>query len=165
MMQTFTVIAAADSKWGIGKDGLIPWRYPEDFKWFKRATLGATCFMGRTSYDEIAGMMVGKKELLPGRKCVVFTSRPLDDDRVTVCSNINDYATHATEKNFFIGGTSIFRFGLTVADAVYVTKIPGFHKCNVFFPFKELFDSFVLNNETRLTDSVDSLTVAVYNRK
>ncbi len=158
------VIAAADSKWGIGKDGLIPWRFPEDFKWFKETTKGATCFMGRATYDELAVIMAGKKELLPGRKCVVFTSRPLDDVRVT-CTSADNYQDHLTEKNFFIGGTSIFRLGLQTADTVYITQIPGDYDCNVAFPFDELLERYTLNSEIPLTEKVDSLKVAVYTAK
>lgn len=116
-MISFSIIAAVDEEWGIGKDGVIPWRYSEDFKWFKKMTMGNTCFMGYNTYSELATIMEGKKELLPGRKCVVFTSRSIDDPRVSICRDSNRYQEYTdTEENFFIGGTSVFDLGLDITN-------------------------------------------------
>lgn len=162
-MKSFSVIAAADEKWGIGKDGIIPWRFPEDFKWFKSMTARATCYMGRNTYTELADLMHGKPELLPGRVCIVFTSKPIDDPRVVVCNDINNYEYYSTtDENFFIGGTSIFEFGLKVSDYAYITAIPGDHGCNVTFPHHALTDSYVLNREIPLSEK---LKVNVYERR
>lgn len=161
-MKNFSIIAATDEKWGIGKDGLIPWRFPEDFKWFKKMTSDSTCFMGRNTYLELAEIMKGKKELLPGRKSVVITSTPIEDSRIVICGNINDYEQYGTVENFFIGGTSIFEFGLRVAEYVYLTAIPGDYDCNVKFPHETLNYSFVLNREIELSDE---LKVNVYERR
>lgn len=161
-MKNFSIIAAVDEQWGIGKDGVIPWRYSEDFKWFKRQTSGNPCFMGYNTYKELAEIMEGKKELLPGRKCVVFSSKSIEDPRITVCNDISTYDTYTGEQeNFFIGGTSIFQFGLTVADWAYITKIPGDHDCNVKFPVSTLLQNFRLNREITLSDE---LKVEVYER-
>lgn len=146
----FGIIAATDDKHGLGKGGLIPWYYPEDFKHFQKTTEGSTCFMGRKTYDEIAGMRKGKKELLPKRKCVVFSTTPLVDDRVTVCSDMTKYLEHATETNFFIGGRFIFDFAMDIADEVIITAIPGNHDCDVFFPHEKL-EAFEVVEERILT--------------
>lgn len=157
----FSVIAATDEQWGIGKNGIIPWRYSEDFKWFKEKTLGSTCYMGRNTYLELADIMKGKKELLPGRKCIVISSHEIDDHRITVCNNINNYIDYASDDNFFIGGSSIFRFGLQVADYAYITNIPGDHECDVRFPGEVIERNFNLNRQITLSDV---LTVSVYER-
>jgi dihydrofolate reductase len=158
--ELFSVIAATDSQWGIGKGGRIPWHHPEDFKWFKTMTMGTTCYMGRVTYLELAQMREGQKELLPGRKCIVISSGQIDDKRVTVCNNINNYLDYATDSNFFIGGTSIFKFGLQVSDHAYITNIPGDHGCDVRFPVTALEKSFSINKEVDL----GTLKVSVYTR-
>lgn len=161
-MKNFSVIAAADEGWGIGKDGIIPWRFPEDFKWFKHMTSGNPCFMGYNTYKELADIMKGKKELLPGRKCIVVSSKDIDDSRITVCRDLTAFADYTDAKeNFFIGGTSIFDFGLDHADWVYLTQIPGDHDCNVKFPKDKLLQNFTLN---RVIDLSDVLKVNVYER-
>lgn len=157
----FAVIAATDKNFGIGKAGLIPWRFPEDFKWFKKTTAGSTCFMGKHTYLELAQIMQGKPELLPGRRSVVITSSYIADPRVISLSNINEYRRQATEKNFFIGGNGIFKFGLGVADTVYLTEIPGDFDCDVRFPSEDLSAHFVLNRYIPLSSE---LQVGVYTR-
>lgn len=149
----FAVISAVDEEWGIGKEGRLPWHEPADFEYFRNTTMGSTCFMGRHTYAEIALLRQGKKHLLPGRKCVVVTSGTIDDPRVTVCNDLTQYKDYAGESNFFIGGNSLFAFGLTVATTVHITKIPGVHKCDIFFPY-ELLRGLEINNTIALTDTV-----------
>ena len=50
----------------IGAHGAIPWHLPEDFRWFKRATMGGVIVMGRKTYESL-----GKP--LPGRENVVLS--------------------------------------------------------------------------------------------
>lgn len=157
----FSVIAAVDEKWGIGKGGRMPWHEPEDFKFFKRTTKGSTCFMGRRTYEELALLMKGKPELLPTRQCVVVSSKPVHDDRVETCTNIIDYKDFAGENNFFIGGSSLFGFGLTVADTVYLTRIPGTFDCDTFFPSEHL-GGFEINKFINLTPN---LQVGIYMKR
>lgn len=154
MTNKYSVIAAVDEAWGLGKGGLIPWHYPEDFAWFKKATQGATCFMGRKTYEEITKIMKGKKELLPGRKCVVISSNAVEDSRVTWLRSISDYHTVATEDNYFIGGASIYAFGLNVASRVFITGIPGDHNCDVFFPYKDLMTKYHTGNTITLSSEL-----------
>lgn len=158
----FTVISAVDTDWGIGKDGVIPWHYSEDFQWFKAVTRGHTCFMGRNTYNELATIMRGKKELLPYRRSIVFTKTPIDDSRITVCQDIDAFRDFASEENFFIGGTSIFEYGLKHADRAYITRIPGKYGCNVMFPKDELMSNFSLTSGNRLSEE---LIVEFYERR
>lgn len=161
-MSNYSIIAAVDQSWGIGRNGEIPWRFSEDFKWFKRMTTGTTCYMGYNTYKELSELMSGKKELLPGRRSVVFSSREIADNRIEVCNDINSYATHAQEENFFIGGTSIFLFGLDFADWVYLTRIPGDYQCDVIFPKEQLLTNYRLD---RTIDLSEELVVEVYEKK
>lgn len=62
-------IAAMSLNRVIGRGNTIPWHLPEDFKWFKRATLGQIVIMGRKTF-----MSLGKP--LPGRKNYVLTRHP-----------------------------------------------------------------------------------------
>ena len=53
----------------IGSGNRIPWHLPEDFRWFKRMTLGKTIVMGRRTFESL-----GKP--LPNRINVVLTRDP-----------------------------------------------------------------------------------------
>lgn len=135
------VIVAVDNKWGIGKEGNLAWHFPEDFAHFKRTTMGTACVMGRRTYDEIAKMREGKEELLPGRECFVLTSRSLDDTRVTAISTIEEVYEKTERDIFFIGGRSVFEYGLQKCDVVYLSRIDGDYGCDTFFP-KEGLEAF-----------------------
>jgi dihydrofolate reductase len=53
----------------IGREGRIPWHLPEDFKWFKRATLGGFVIMGRKTFESLG-------RPLPNRTNIVLTRAP-----------------------------------------------------------------------------------------
>ncbi len=62
-------IAAMSLNRVIGLENKIPWHLPDDFKWFKRATLGQTVVMGRKTF-----LSLGKP--LPGRRNYILTRHP-----------------------------------------------------------------------------------------
>jgi dihydrofolate reductase len=62
-------IAAMSLNRVIGAGGQIPWRLPEDFRWFKEATLGQVVIMGRKTFE-------GLGRPLPGRQNYVLTRHP-----------------------------------------------------------------------------------------
>ena len=47
-------IWAQDEKGLVGKDGTLPWRLPNDLKFFKEVTMGQTILMGRKTFEGIA---------------------------------------------------------------------------------------------------------------
>ena len=53
----------------IGADGKIPWHLPEDFKWFKKTTMGNVVVMGRRTFE-------GLGKPLPNRKNMILTRHP-----------------------------------------------------------------------------------------
>ncbi|HBX66249.1 MAG TPA: dihydrofolate reductase, partial [Balneolaceae bacterium] len=65
---TITLVAAHDPNLVIGKDGGLPWRYPEDLKHFKRTTIDGTIIMGRGVFEELNEIP------LPGRKNIVLST-------------------------------------------------------------------------------------------
>ena len=68
-MAGLKAIAAMSLNRVIGRGGKIPWHLPEDFKWFKRATLGSFVIMGRKTFESL-----GKP--LPNRTNIVLTRAP-----------------------------------------------------------------------------------------
>jgi dihydrofolate reductase len=68
-MKHFKVIAAMSLNRVIGADGKIPWHLPEDFKWFKKMTMGNIVVMGRKTFE-------GLGKPLPNRKNLILTHHP-----------------------------------------------------------------------------------------
>lgn len=54
----------------IGNGNAIPWRLPEDFRWFRQQTLGKAVLMGRKTFESI------DRRPFPERLNIVLTRRP-----------------------------------------------------------------------------------------
>src|SRR5665213_1181682 len=65
----FKAMAAMSLNRVIGAGGKIPWHLPDDFKWFKKMTMGHVVVMGRKTFESL-----GKP--LPNRKNLVLTRHP-----------------------------------------------------------------------------------------
>jgi len=65
----FKAIAAMSLNRVIGAGNNIPWHLPEDFKWFKKLTMGNIVVMGRKTFESL-----GKP--LPNRKNLILTRHP-----------------------------------------------------------------------------------------
>lgn len=152
--QRYAIIAAVDLTGGFGKDGKIPWDYPEDFRWFQSQTKGNICVMGKTTYLEINEKIgeKGKESVLPDRKCFVVSStlRQEDVPNATVIPDI--YAVDAllddedvTKTVFYIGGEQVFSQALSRADRVVLTVINQEFDCDRFFPTTALEKLFRVN--------------------
>ncbi|MBI4097803.1 MAG: dihydrofolate reductase [Candidatus Levybacteria bacterium] len=63
---TVSVVAALDSKRGIGKNNDLLFKIPEDFDRMKRLTIGHPLIMGRKTFESIG-------RVLPGRTNIVIT--------------------------------------------------------------------------------------------
>lgn len=54
------IIAACDNKFGIGKDGKLPWSYKEDLQLFKRLTTNNILIMGRKTVESIPVLLTNR---------------------------------------------------------------------------------------------------------
>ena len=62
-------VVAMDANRLIGRDNALPWRLPDDMRWFRAQTLGKPCIMGRKTYDSLPDRF----RPLPGRLNIVVT--------------------------------------------------------------------------------------------
>lgn len=62
-------IAAMSLNRVIGRDGRIPWHLPEDFRWFRRTTMGSFVIMGRKTFEHLG-------RPLSNRTNIVLTRTP-----------------------------------------------------------------------------------------
>ena len=68
-VKNFKAIAAMSLNRVIGAGGKIPWHLPEDFKWFKKMTMGNVVVMGRKTFESLG-------RPLPNRKNMILTRHP-----------------------------------------------------------------------------------------
>jgi len=126
------IIAAMDEEKTIGKNGEIPWHYPEDLKHFKEKTTGHSVLMGRKTY---LSLPEGFRPL-PDRENIVLTrSNPSLDGSVKIVNSLNEsYKAAENEKLFIAGGASAYKQTLEDADKMILTRVPGNHDGDTFFP-------------------------------
>lgn len=131
-------IVAVDAKWGIAKDGKIPWKVPGDMEFFKRTTIGTGCnavVMGRKTRDSLP------KFPLPNRTNFVLTRNPRKAYHIGCVDSI---AGLPFEDVFVIGGAEIYSAAIRegIVDGVYVTRVPGDYGCDQFFD-QELLRGYI----------------------
>ncbi len=104
----------------IGRDGGLPWRLPDDFRHFKRTTMGHPLVMGRRTFED-------HNTALPGRTNIVLTSRDrIDVDGIVVRRSLEEALApyRGTDEEVFIaGGAGLFGETFPLADRVYETVV------------------------------------------
>jgi dihydrofolate reductase len=127
-----SIIAAIADDYGIGYKNNLLWHIPGDLKRFKKLTFGHTIIMGKKTWESLP------KKPLPGRKNIVITDDPQEIIEFSITTYSIEDALSKCGKNdevFIIGGGSIYRQFMPVADKLCITHI---HKCapaDIYFPF------------------------------
>lgn len=127
------IIVATDKDLLIGKKDSrngMPWNVPEDLQHFKATTLNKTILMGLTTYQAIG-------RPLPNRKTIVVSFEPFEDERVEVRSSLEEVIEEyrsSGEDLFISGGASIYKQCLPIADQLLISRIPGKHEGETYFP-------------------------------
>lgn len=127
------IIVATDEDLLIGKKDSrngMPWNVPEDLQHFKATTLNKTILMGLTTYQAIG-------RPLPNRKTIVVSFEPFEDERVEVRSSLEEVIEEyrsSGEDLFISGGASIYKQCLPIADQLLISRIPGKHEGETYFP-------------------------------
>ena len=126
-----SIIAAVNRSWGLGyKNKLLYW-LPNDLKRFKILTTGHTIIMGRKTFESLP------KGALPNRRNIVLSRSQQDFPGAECFSSLQNALAHCTpdEEVFIIGGASIYRDALPLADKLYLTHIEDDSmEADVFFP-------------------------------
>ena len=103
----------------IGVGGGLPWQLPEDLARFKQLTLGSTVVMGRATWDSLPPSV----RPLPGRRNVVLTRQPGWQAPGAVVARSLAEALDQPGDVWVIGGASVYRDALPLADVVVVTEL------------------------------------------
>ena len=129
---TISFVVAASENGVIGKDNRLPWRLPNDLKFFKNTTWAMPIIMGRKTYESF-----GKP--LPGRTNIVITrSGDWKAEGVITVKSLEEALQAAEETDaqeaFIIGGGEIFRQAFAMADKIYITRVHTQLEGDAFFP-------------------------------
>ncbi|MGC3988636.1 MAG: dihydrofolate reductase [Chthoniobacteraceae bacterium] len=109
-------IAAMSLNRVIGSAGKIPWHLPEDFRWFKKCTMGAAILMGRKTYESLGKPLPGRRNLVVSRD-VTFPGVEMIRDLATF-----DPANYEGEV-WVIGGGEVYTQLLPRCGELYLSVV------------------------------------------
>jgi len=130
-MKHISIIVAIAQNQAIGKDNDLLWHIPEDLKRFKKLTTGHTMIMGKRTFESLPIRPLQNRrsivitdvagEIIPG--CVMAYSI---DEAVSLCDPEGE--------NFIIGGGSVYRQFMPLADRLYLTIVHKDFEADIFYP-------------------------------
>lgn len=125
-----TLIAAVSSNGVIGAGGQLPWRLPEDLRFFKAQTFGHPVIMGRRTWESIGRPLPGRRNIVVSRNAGLVAAGaevvPTLDEAVARCSG--------AAEAFVIGGGDLYRAALPRAGRIILTEIRQAFDGDVRFP-------------------------------
>ena len=136
-------IVAVDNNFGIGFNGELLERIPDDLKRFKQLTDDSTVVMGRKTWDSLP------KKPLPNRFNIIVTSQEVDDNDIDIKHSSMEEVKSFLELDlgipvFIIGGGMIYRELLPYCQEVYLTRILKDHdNVDTYFPNLDEMEEWV----------------------
>lgn len=127
---SITLIAAMARNRVIGRDNGLPWRLPDDMKFFMRSTLGRTVLMGRKTFESLPGGP------LKNRRNVVLTRRA--DYRPDGCEVVHSVeealSRYGGEQLMVAGGAEVYALFMPHAERMLLTEVEADVEGDAFFP-------------------------------
>ena len=148
-----SIIAAIDSKRGLGKNNDLLFKIPEDFKRMQKLTMGHPIIMGRRTFESIG-------RVLPGRTNIVITQNK-DFQLPDLASQglaLRSYVVNSLEgaievakkspgsdEVIIFGGGQVFKEAIEkgLVDRLYLTIVEGDFGADTFFPDYFEFDKVI----------------------
>ena len=153
----------------IGRDNALPWRLPDEMRYFMRTTLGKPVIMGRKQWQSM-------DKPLPKRTNIVITrDRSFAANGAVVVHTLDEALAKARDalrpdaengEAMVIGGAEIYTLALPVADRLYCTLIDADIDGDTRFP---KYDERLFREVSREDHPVDekhaySYSIRVFDR-
>lgn len=139
----FALIAAADQKMGIGKNGTLPWGFKlkSDLAFFHKTTCGNeknAVIMGRTTWESIPE----NRRPLAERLNIVLTHQnsyqlpPSTIHAASLSEALQKAEAKKSAEIFVIGGAKVFAEAIRDpnCETIFLTEVSGDFSCDTFFP-------------------------------
>lgn len=130
-----SLIAAVAENGVIGRNNDLPWKLPDDMRFFMETTKGHYVIMGRKNYDSLHE----KFKPLPNRTNIVVTRQQSLNAPGCIVVNSVERALAIADKGgeaeaFVIGGAEIYKLSLPEANKLYLTEIQATVEGDTYFP-------------------------------
>ena len=126
-----SIIVAIARNHGIGFENKLLYWLPNDLKRFKALTTGHTIIMGRKTFESLP------KGALPNRRNIVLSRREGAVFAGAECFPAwkSLYPTAKRRRKFIIGGASLYKEAMHIAQQLYITFIDDTSKeADAYFP-------------------------------
>lgn len=130
-MAKIIMIAAIGRNNELGKNNDLIWRLKGDLKFFREQTINHKIVMGYNTFESLPG-------LLPKREHIILTHKNIQIDGTQIFNDfedLNNYLSTLDEDIYVIGGASIYKLFIDIADELVLTEIDA--ECldaDVYFP-------------------------------
>ena len=131
MKKHISIIVAIASNYAIGKDNDLLWHISKDLKRFKEITKNHYIIMGKRTYYSLP------VRPLPNRVSMILTDVIGESiDNCVMAYSIEDAIEKmdSDKENFIIGGGSIYKQFMPLANKLYITRVHKDFEADTFFP-------------------------------
>ena len=139
------LIACIDEERGLGREGRLLAKLPEDMENFKALTMGGILIMGRKTMESLPGPLPGRVNLvlshsLAGQEIPEhYQGFEIIGSLPELWQQLGKLCAHEQKLIWCIGGGEIYRLLLPCAGEAYLTRLPGSYGADVFLPELEDF--------------------------
>lgn len=158
-------IVAVSKNFVIGKNNKLPWRMPDDMKYFHRLSDGHIVIMGRKNYEANGKALKNRINIVVTRNSKF---RPVD---AIVCDSI-EKAIHIAKSNsdeevFIVGGGEIYKQTLSLVNRIYITIIDTNVQGDTYYPEIMLDNYEIISKIEKKADSLNPFdhTYYILNKK
>ncbi len=126
-----SIIAAMTDDRVIGINNSLPWKLPNDMKWFRQQTLGKPILMGRKTFESFGARP------LPERANIIITrDKTYQAEGAQVVHSIDEALQSAgeVEEIMIIGGASFYEQMLPQTRRMYLTRVHTEVEGDAWFP-------------------------------
>lgn len=163
------IIAAVAENRIIGIDGGLPWKLPDDMKWFKNHTGTDPVVMGRKTFNSLPDRF----RPLPNRLNIIMSRHPWPEGErpganVVVVNDFQEVIERSKDEDVWvIGGADIYALALSDALEMYLTRVHTIATGNVLFPLWDTDNWLNVSAERHEADENHQypFTWEVYRRK
>ena len=124
------IIAAMAENRVIGRSGDLPWRLPDEMRYFKQTTTGHVVIMGRRTFESFGNP-------LPNRRNIVVTrSLRYTPEQAVVAHSLDEALSLAADapQVFIAGGAEVYREALPVTERMLLTLVHATPEGDTHFP-------------------------------
>ena len=130
-------IVAASANDVIGTNNGLPWKIPEDTKFFRDKTKGKALIMGRKTFASVGHPLPHRLNVVVTRQKDFKVSSPdvvIQPDLKSAIEYCRKQVAKYGEEIFIIGGGEIYKESMPLVDVIYLTRVHQEFSGDVKYP-------------------------------